>query len=289
MIIKDRDSREEDIKELKRLLSLKDLTPKQKFLIERELYSILKGKDGEDDAAYYINFYYANSKNWAVIHDLRIQHNGRSVQIDHILINRCFDIYVLESKNYRYGIRITEQGEFEAIYGKHYIGIPSPIEQNKRHIKLLEELIREEDLLPRRLGFKIRPRFFNYVLISPKAIIKRPKNRKYRFPNVIKADQLTTTIERNAEEISDLDAVFCFMKISSFSVVEDFARRLVAYHSPIKIDWKRKFGIESNKDQKRYFCYRCGKNVSEKVAKFCWKNPVKFQGRVFCIECQKRI
>jgi len=289
LIIKDRDSREKDIRELAELLSLKFLNPKQRFLIERELHAIRKGNSGEEDAAYYINFYYANSKNWAVIHDLRIEYKGRSAQIDHILINRCFDIYVLESKNYRYGVRITEQGEFEAIYGKYYIGIPSPIEQNRRHIKLLEELMEGENLFSKRLGLKIKPRFFNYVLISPKSVIRRPKNRKYSFPNVIKADQLATVIERNAEEISNFDAILCGMKLSSFSRVEDFARKLVTYHKPLKVNWKKKFGIENTDKQRRYFCYRCGKETSEKVARFCWRNPKRFGRKVYCLSCQKEV
>ncbi|OAQ19745.1 hypothetical protein [Thermosulfurimonas dismutans] len=54
MIIKDRDSRERDIKELKKLLSSYNLSPKQKFLIEREIYAIKRGDSGEDDSAYYI-------------------------------------------------------------------------------------------------------------------------------------------------------------------------------------------------------------------------------------------
>lgn len=30
---------------------------------------------------------YKDSQNWAVIHDLRIEHRGRVAQIDHLLIN----------------------------------------------------------------------------------------------------------------------------------------------------------------------------------------------------------
>ncbi|NTV47823.1 MAG: NERD domain-containing protein, partial [Chlorobiales bacterium] len=43
-----------------------------------------------------------NSKNWAVIHDLRLEHENQVAQIDHLMINRSFDFYVLESKNYAY-------------------------------------------------------------------------------------------------------------------------------------------------------------------------------------------
>jgi len=284
MIIKDRDSKKRDIRELEKLLSSYNLSPKQRFLIEREIYAIKRGESGEEDSAYYINFYYGDSKNWAVIHDLRIEFNGKAAQIDHILINRFFDIYVLESKNYRYGLRITESGEFEVKYKNYYIGIPSPIEQNKRHIELLSKFIKAQNLLPKRLGIRIQPRFFNYVLVSPKAIIRRSKSKKFDFSNVIKADMLTTIIEKNNEEMDTLDTFKYVLKISSFSMVEEFAKKLVAYHKPITIDWIKRFGI---KDVKRYFCFKCGAMISDKEAKFCWNNKKKFKGKAFCFKCQK--
>ena len=135
MIIKKMDSKQGEIVELEKLLKDK-LTPYQRFLIERELKAIRSGVYGERDSAYYIDFYFGDSKNWAVIHDLRLEHKGQVAQIDHLLINRFFDVYVLESKNYSYKLKITPEGEFQVYYGKEYIGIPSPIEQNKRHIYL---------------------------------------------------------------------------------------------------------------------------------------------------------
>jgi hypothetical protein len=96
MIIKRADSKQEEIQELEGLLKGK-LASYQRFLIERELKAVRSGVYGEEDSAYYIDFYFGNSKNWAVIHDLRLEHKGQAAQIDHLLINRLFDIYVLES------------------------------------------------------------------------------------------------------------------------------------------------------------------------------------------------
>ncbi len=286
MIIKKRDSRKDDIKKLEKLLSSYNLSAKQKFLIEREIYTIKKGEAGEKDSSYYIDFYYGDSKNWTVIHDLRIEFNGKVAQIDHILINRFFDIYVLESKNYNYNLRITELGEFEIKYKNNYIGISSPIEQNKRHIDLLSKFIEAKNILPKRVGINIQPRFFNYILISPKAIIRRPKSKKFNFSNVIKADMLPSVIMKNSEEINTLDVFKSILKISSFSTVEKFAKELIAYHKPAKIDWIKKFGI---KNTKKYYCFKCGVTISEKEAKFCWNNRNKFKGKAFCFKCQKEL
>ncbi len=293
MIFKERDSREKDIKELQDLLNYR-LSPKQRFLIEREIDSIKKGEQGENDSAYYINFFYGDSKRWIVIHDLRIEFNGRVAQIDHILINKFFDIYILESKNYKFGIKITNTGEFEVYYKKQYIGIPSPIEQNKRHIKLLDELIQYHRLLPKRLNIHIKPKYFNYVLISPKSIIKRPNPKKFNTSNVIKADTMNSVIEQTVDEMNNLDVISTILKMSSFSTIENFAKKLVEFHTPTKIDWKRKFGLEGKdkkiyyKDKTGYFCAMCKSKISVKEAKFCWNNKAKFKGKAFCYNCQKK-
>lgn len=122
MIIKSMDSRLEDKKELEVLLK-KYLTPLQRSSIKSELKAIEKGLSGEKNSAYYIDFYFGHSENWAIIHDLRIEHKGRVAQIDHLLINRFFDIYVLESKHYTYKVKISgPEGEFEIYDGKQYIG-----------------------------------------------------------------------------------------------------------------------------------------------------------------------
>jgi len=83
MIIKKMDSRQEEIAELTALLKDK-LIPYQRFLIERELKAIRSGVSGEKEAAYYIDFYFKNSRNWAVIHDLRLEHESQVAQMDHL-------------------------------------------------------------------------------------------------------------------------------------------------------------------------------------------------------------
>jgi len=122
MLIKSKDGRLEDIQELNRLLTLK-ITAKQRFSIERELKCIVSGERNEQNSAYYLDFRYKDSLHWALIHDLRIEHRGRVAQIDHLLISRFLDVYVLESKNYYYGIKITEEGEFLVWDGKSYQAI----------------------------------------------------------------------------------------------------------------------------------------------------------------------
>jgi len=303
MIIKRMDSKQKEVEELSSLLT-EDITPNQKFLIDRELKAMKKGVHGEEDSAYYIDFYFGASKNWAVIHDLRIEHDKHTAQIDHLLINRFFDIYVLESKNYSYGIKVNQEGEFQAYYGKQTYGIPSPIEQNDRHIFLFDKFLSANEVLPKRMGISIRPKLKSFVLVSPKSLITRPSEKKFNTSTVIKADFLKTKIYEEDDKVNQLSDIFSFGKISFSSTIEETAKKLVSFHKPKRIDFRAKFGlprqgllktqenIEPVKEQKsesspKFFCIKCRRPVSEKVAKFCWQNKSKFGGKVYCFDCQK--
>lgn len=58
---------------------------------------------GENEAAYEIDFHFKNHKNYIVLHDLRLEVNGRAAQIDHILLDRTLVAYVLETKHFNGG------------------------------------------------------------------------------------------------------------------------------------------------------------------------------------------
>jgi hypothetical protein len=243
MIIKKMDSKQEEMAELTALLRGK-LIPYQRFLIERELRTIKSGVSSEKDSGYYIDFYFGDSRNWAVIHDLRLEHQGKVAQIDHLLINRFFDIYVLESKNYSYKLKITPEGEFQTYYGKEYIGIPSPIEQNKRHIHLLDLFLKHHDILPKRVGITIRPRFKNLILVSPKSIIRRPLKKKFDTGSVIKADTLRTRIDQEVDKgMNPFADLATLSKICTSSTLMKTARKLAGFHQPKKTDFRAKFGV----------------------------------------------
>jgi len=245
MIIKKMDSKQEEIAELTALLKGK-LTDNQRFMIERELKAIKSGVEGEKGSAYYIDFYFRNSKNWAVIHDLRLEHNDQVAQIDHLLMNRLFDIYVLESKNFSYKLKISPEGEFETYYGREYIGIPSPIEQNKRHIYFLDLFLKQHDILPKRMGISIRPRFRSFILVSPKSIISRPPEKKFDTSSVIKADTLRTRIDQEVDKWKNtLPDLATLGKLSSSSTLMQTAKILARFHKPIKMDFKAKFGLSA--------------------------------------------
>jgi len=298
MLIKKRDSKQDEIEDLTKLLSL-PLPENKKFLIERELRNIKSGDKGETDAAYFIDFHFAQSNNWAVIHDLRLEHRGRVAQIDHLLINRCFNVYILESKNFSYGVKITDTGEFLINQHNQYFSIESPIEQNKRHIVVLEQILKKYEVMPKRLGVSISPNFRSYILVSTKSRVIRPAKGMFDTSMVIKADTLRTQIDKEFDNMGALSALTTASKMVSSETIKEVAERLSTAHKPIKINYRKRFGLEdirpsqdnaeppSIKPSKQFYCFQCKKKITEKVAKFCWDNKQRFHGKAYCFDCQK--
>ena len=299
MIIKEKDSRESDIALLESVLA-QDLPQQKSDLVKKELSSLRKGVKGEQDAAYLINFDFGSSKNWAVLHDLRLEVNGQVAQIDHLLINRFFEFYVLESKNFSYGVKIGEDGDFLIYYNNHYHGIPSPIEQNRRHIKVLEDCLKTHDIMPKRLGISIKPHFINYVLMSAGSRIIRQKKNTVGSSAVIKVDSLRTTIDKEIDNKQPLGALASVAKLCSSETVIDVAQRITALHKPIRIDYAKRFGValpqtdagESRKKKlpsrsTRYYCWTCKEGVPDVVAEYCWSYKHIYDNKVYCKKCQK--
>lgn len=298
MVYKTKDGRQADIQELNRLLALK-LTAKQRFLIEREMKCLISGDSNEQNSAYYLDFRYKDTQNWALIHDLRIEHKGRVAQIDHLLINRYLDIYILESKNYYYGVKITEEGEFLVWDGKTYQAIESPYEQNQRHIQALQQVVDDRNLAPNRLGFAIPIAFRNYVLVAPTSKVMKPSSATFDLSSVIKADAFVSVVEKSMDKKFIVEAA----KIIGTDTLREFGQKLASLHKPVSINYATKFGVAEQPEPAiraavvqdspapQYgggaACQECGTEVDKKVVFFCRLKKDKFNGEILCRECQQ--
>lgn len=327
MILKRADNKDHLISELEALLAIPNLPDAKKGQLDRELKFVRAGIKGERQAAYDIDFYSGAHNNRIVIHDLRLEFGGRVAQIDHLIINRLLEIYVLETKHFSEGVSINEQGEFTTWYAGKPRGIPSPLEQNQRHIAVLKDVIGLLRL-PTRLGFRLQPSFESLVVVSNSARISRPA--RFDTSRVVKSDQLESWIERSIEKKSALQIA----KIVSVNTLCDLVEQLLAEHRPQVFDYKARFGIDvpavtecalangesqtepseasvadpapvedkapapapqggdvadEQPDRPGYFCAACKATVSAKVAKFCWGNTARFGGKVYCYDCQKTV
>jgi hypothetical protein len=236
MILKETDPKAGQLAELEALMAAPGVPPEKKLQIERELKILRAGIKGERESAYDIDFYSGASKNRVVIHDLRLELNGRVAQIDHLVLNRLLEVYVLETKHFTEGVSINDQGEFSIWFGGKPRGIPSPLEQNDRHIAVLSEVFKTLKM-PTRLGIRLQPSFESLVLVSKNARISRPE--RFDTGRVLKSDQFERWIEKNIDSGSPL----MMAKLVGIETLTEIAEQLVALHRPLVPNYKAKFGI----------------------------------------------
>lgn len=309
MLLKPADDKSEQINLLESLSKASNISIVSRDRIYKELSMLRAGIKGEQDSAYEIDFYFGKSKNWMVIHDLRLECDGRVAQIDHLLMNRLMEFYVIETKNFSTSIEISEKGEFTRFDDEKSFGIASPIEQNNKHIEVLHSTLEKlSHKLPKRVGIKLNPEFKNVVLFSKSVQIKRPNKFDTRL--VMKADQFKSWIDEDFYDAKpSVRNLIQMAKVVFAETITDLGIRLVARHKPIIPDYYSKFGLaksdlsvqqESKKYEvvstpqtndkspdKNYWCASCKAKITERAAKFCWGNEQRFGGRAYCINCQK--
>jgi hypothetical protein len=320
MILKERDTTwRKKAMELDLLLSCK-LTPEHRRLVEQERRNLQAGESAEAQVAYDLNFRFREYKNWVVLHDLRLVDGHDVAQIDHLLIVRTLDFFVLETKNYARGVRISPQGEFEA-YPKEGDPYPidSPVAQNDRHIMLLQRLLKRHNAIPRRMGLT-QPIFHNYVMISGRGRIDRPTPDS--FPNVIKGDLFYENVVRTFQKtFTFLDAVRRLPQTIGQNNLQSIGQQIASWHQPAPYpDYRKRFGISKDEIQgarqapssafghqgpdhsilrtpstppedttkTEKFCFQCRVPISQEEAHFCFARKDRFGGRAYCRAHQKQ-
>ena len=309
MLIKSAAGHEADIAALEALLRVPGVAAQTQQRIEAEIRQIRAGDKAERDAAYDIEFHFGQAHSWATIHDLRVEHGGFAAQIDHLIINRLGEVWVCESKHFAEGVSVNEHGEWSRWWQGRSEGIPSPVEQNHRHIVLLERVLDDGLVrLPRRLGLvAMKPDLRSLVLVSNGAKIGRPKRAVPGLDEVLKVEQLKTRLF----DAFDATPAWKLSRVIGKEGLEAFARDLAALHRPATVDWGARFGIGGASPERSvraadalpadasttvaaspqrrgsgHRCASCGKAVSFAVVKFCWNNPKRFGGSVYCMDCQ---
>ena len=308
MLLKSADSKESQLTILRNLLAHERVSADKKQLIERELRQLTIGMETEKQAAFEIDFYFGISKNLWVIHDLRLEIDGRVAQIDHLVMNRAFEMYVLETKTFNSGLTINEEGEFSTMYDGRQLGIASPIAQNARHISVLRQAFKVIDM-PKRLGLTMQPLINSVILVSPKALIERPKKLKLDA-SVIKLDQFSNWYNSKLDSLTLMDCVGMF-QISSRETIKSVGEQLLALHKPARVDYIDRFKLGpmltgaapvtpplmvdntpmpavkvQESSRTNYFCAACKTEIAAVVAKFCFNAKARFGGRAYCRACQ---
>jgi hypothetical protein len=288
------------------------LDQRQKDWLRDELWTLRRGIAGERDAAHYIDNHFRDGVNHGVIHDLRISVDGEVAQIDHLLVSRMMHFYLLETKNFGGNVTITEHGEFSVEYrGERVFGVPSPIEQSKRHENVLRKLL---DKLEIKARAGTSPRFYHVVLVDPKATIIRPDAKRFDTSMVIKADQFRTWFDKHIDkDVGATTMLSAVINLRGTEAVRELAEKIKRAHRPADIltlpDWIKPkaaapasatatppklrkpapppiAATKAEPARKQLICATCGTKISYAEGKFCWNNEKRFGGSQYCREHQ---
>lgn len=318
MLIKPTDDKAKRLKLLEDLQKSPLLDHRQREWLREELQRTKRGLAGERDAAHYLDNYLKDDPDRMLLHDLRFVVDGDVIQIDHMVITRGLNVYLLETKNFNGNLRINEHGEFSVEYtGERVFGIPSPLEQSRRHEGPLRKLFDLLEINGRNGG---AAKIEHCVLVSPASLIHRPPAKSFDTTNVIKADQFRAWHEKFVDRSATASAVVnALFNIRSAATIEEFARKLVRQHRPsdplVLPDFMqpRQMAVPRQPTQTRLeaaqvtapvapvtpaiepdvkagrrklVCATCGSKISFPEGKFCWNNERRFGGLQYCREHQ---
>jgi superfamily II DNA helicase RecQ len=242
MILKEIDDKTKEIKTLEKLIK-ESSSEKQKILIKKDLTTLKNGFEAEKDNSYLINFYLKDAKNTIVLHDIRLEHNNLTAQIDHILINKV-EIVVVESKSFSGILDIKPDGSFEVDYNGKIRTFNNPIEQNKRHAELLKQFLNDHNLLKNKIGQEISIK--NQVILNPKTTIKNTI-----LPNgIIRADQFISDWRNKLNDVSIFQITKALLSMKSQEIITDIANILIQNHKPINFNYEKKYKISKNTEIK---------------------------------------
>lgn len=322
MILKSADDKTPQLTQLEQWAANPSSSAAQKKWASDELFRLRMGIQGERDAAYYLDTHFKDSHDHVVIHDLRLEVEGDVAQIDHMVFYRAGGLYLFETKNYNGNLLINGHGEFTAEYGRVQYGIPSPLEQSRRHERVLHKLFE-------RLGIGARTQraldMHHLVLVHPKAIIKRPPEKQFNTQNVIKSDQFPDWHAKFADRnLSTLGTLKLMANMRSRETLQEWGEKLLRQHRPMPLRKMPEYladkvvaeqaqatpkpaetlpkpvaqtatqppppTVSPDKSHlaKKLICAECGAKISFPEGKFCWGNEKRFGGLQYCREHQGR-
>ena len=233
-------------KQLERLQQLYATAPDRvKPQIERDMKLLAYGISGENNVAFELNNSYLPI---IVLHDLRLEHEGLSVQIDYLIITTKICL-VVECKNLFGNLEVNSRGEFirelEFNGKRKKEGIYSPITQNVRHMEMIKllRLTNKSNPLMRAALEKYFDDFYRSVIVlaNPKTVInlkRAPKNVK---DQIIRSDQLIEYIKRLIRESKEASSTEKDMyKLADF---------FVGLHKENPVDYTERYFVHGGVEQ----------------------------------------
>lgn len=239
-VIKEFESRVDDIEQLTQLLKEHSNNPKLKKRIESDLIKLRVGEKAERNAGYMLGTIYKDRSESFLINGLRLDFDGDIAQIDHITLNSIGVVFLIETKSVSTGIKIDEAGVFWRwdSFKKTYIEIPSPLKQSERHERVIRKAFEK-------IGYE--PELIKHlIVVDYKEKLIKPK---YGFENICRPDMVEKAIEDSLQKTHIVKAFKLVGKMflgNRYTKLQTrvFAQNLIAMHQPITFDYRQYYGLE---------------------------------------------
>ena len=212
--------------------------------IETDMKLLDYGIKGEEAIAYELRNSFMPM---IVLHDLYFEVDGKTAQIDYIIITRKTAL-VVECKNLIGNIEINNRGEFIRTYTlsgvKKREGIYSPITQNQRHLDVIRAMqVKGRGWFARALLNKTFASEYHsiVVLANPKALLNYKYAKREVKSQVIRCDQLVAYIKDLNNRIRNVQM--------TDEQMYSWAEMLLRFHKEREIDYNEKYGLTSLKSE----------------------------------------
>ena len=188
MILKTRDASSENIHRLERRAAL-ETDPVTRAALQGAA-SRLRADPTTEDACALIDARFADTERWAVLHDLRLSAGSGAVHLNHLLVSDRLEFACVDTRHVRRGLEQDASGAFRAFSAYGSNPVASPLAKAARDVRLLGALLREADLLPRRLGIGRAAAVRGVVLTDPSLRIGVASDERRDVVGVFPSDAL---------------------------------------------------------------------------------------------------
>ena len=252
----------------------------------RQAAARLKADSTSARACAHIDSYFSDCDEWAVIHDLRIQHDSHILQINHLLVSASFDFYIIDSRYSKCALKVDASGKCWARSDGHSAVIASPLDKLCRDTRALIHIIKSTGILPRFLGLTPSISVHGFILTNPSLKTEKPASSLLDTSAVISSDMLFALLWEKRQ--SWLKTTF---NQTDSSTLLGVAQSLSSHHKPSVptslTDTARvpeHFSLHQQPDTAH--CAQCGKPVSAQSREYSFRNMDVFAGQVLCMKCQ---
>lgn len=143
-----------------------------------------------------------------LFNDIYLYVDGRSVQIDHIVISK-YGIFVIETKNYKGWIFGNEKSDYwtKSMYGRKY-KFRNPIKQNYSHLKSLQTLLNAPE-----------------YIFEPIVVFLNKAELKFTHRHVIYGSELNERILSRKHQLLTDEMIKKYVHILSLANIQDEKQR----------------------------------------------------------------